>query len=129
MQTTEEIEGFLIALELQYEKLDDNMWVVYDESHPENIVIYRTDTILNFRVKLFDLAENQDPALYRTLLELNAKEMLHGAYAIEEEAVVIVGALEVENIDDNEFQAVIDSFSLAISTHYEMLKDDIQKDA
>lgn len=122
MRTTEDIEGFLIDLELQFERLDDGMWVVSDEAHPENIVVYRTDTILNFRVKLFDLAEGQDPSLYRTLLELNAKEMLHGAYAIEENAVVIVGALEIENIDANEFQAVIDSFSLAISSNYDELK-------
>ena len=46
---------------------------------------------------------------------------LHGAFGIENNAVVLVGALEIENLDRNEFQAIIDSFSLALTTHHEEL--------
>lgn len=126
MRTHDEIEGFLIELELPYERLDDGMWVLHDaESHMQNIVAYVTDTILNFRVKLFDLPEKTD-TLFRTLLELNASEMVHGAYGIEKNAVVISGALELENLDINEVQAAIDSFAVAISTHHAQLKDLIE---
>jgi len=126
MRTHDEIEGFLIELELPYERLSEGMWVLHDaESHMQNVVAYVTDTILNFRVKLFDLPESTD-TLFRKLLELNASEMVHGAYGVEENAVVITGALELENLDINEVQAAIDSFSVAISTHHALLTELIE---
>ena len=59
--------------------------------------------------------------LYRTLLSLNTTEMMHGAYGLEGEAVVIVHALEMENLDLNEFQAVIDDMSMAVAKHQPQL--------
>ena len=56
--------------------------------------------------------------LYRTLLALNTTEMVHGAFGIEGDTVVIVHALELENLDFNEFQAVIDDMSMAVAKHH-----------
>ena len=47
--------------------------------------------------------------------------MVHGAFGIEEKSIVIVNALELENLDYNEFSAVVDDFSLAVSKHYPTL--------
>ena len=47
--------------------------------------------------------------------------MVHGAFGLEGDAVVIVHALELENLDLNEFQAVIDDVSMAIAKHYPIL--------
>ena len=65
-----------------------------------------------------DLPRADREALYRTLLSLNTAEMVHGAFGLEGDAVVIVHALDLENLDFNEFQAVIDDVSLAIARHY-----------
>jgi hypothetical protein len=43
--------------------------------------------------------------------------MVHGAFGIEGDAVVIVHALELENLDFNEFQAVVDDMTMAVSKH------------
>ena len=43
--------------------------------------------------------------------------MVHGAFGLEGDAVVIVHALELENLDFNEFQAVIDDMSMAVAKH------------
>ena len=43
--------------------------------------------------------------------------MVHGAFGLEGDAVVIVHALEIENLDLNEFQAVIDDMSMAVAKH------------
>jgi len=126
MRNAEEIESFLLDLGLPFQRLSDEpvMWLLNDEeSHLQNILAYKTDTILNFRVKLFDLSAETPAALLRHLLVLNAAEMVHGSYGIEENAVVITGALELENIDLNEVQAMLDSFSLAISTHHGELSE------
>ena len=58
---------------------------------------------------------------FQTLLHLNASEMLHGAYGLEEGFVVTTDALELENLDYNEFQATLDDISLAVTKHYPVL--------
>ena len=45
------------------------------------------------------------------MLTLNTTEMVHGAFGLEGETVVIIHALELENLDLNEFQAVVDDMS------------------
>jgi len=47
--------------------------------------------------------------------------MVHGAFGLEGEAVVLVDALELENLDFNEFQAVIDDMSMAVTKHHPTL--------
>ena len=44
--------------------------------------------------------------------------MVHGAFGLEGDAVVIVHALELENLDLNEFQAVVDDMSMAVAKHH-----------
>ena len=77
-----------------------------------------------FRVKVLDLdrvAVGQRQALYERLLELNASEMIHGAYGLEQGAVVVTDALQLENLDFNEFQSTVDDIGLAVSRHYATL--------
>jgi hypothetical protein len=119
MKSIELLEGHLIALELAFERVNDTMWLVHnpDGVHGD-VVVYLTDQLANFRLRVFDLPPNPTMALLRRLLELNASDMVHGAYGIEGNDVVIEGSLEVENLDRNEVQAMLDSFALAIGTHH-----------
>jgi hypothetical protein len=59
--------------------------------------------------------------LFQTLLTLNAAEMMHGAYGLEGGKIVISDALQLENLDFNEFQATIDDITLAVADHYPRL--------
>jgi len=59
----------------------------------------------------------QREELFRTLLELNAAEMMHGAYGVEGNSVVICDALQLENLDFNEFAASMDDISMAVASH------------
>jgi Tir chaperone family protein CesT len=47
--------------------------------------------------------------------------MVHGAFGLEGDSVVIVHALELENLDLNEFQAVIDDMTMAVVKHQPIL--------
>jgi hypothetical protein len=123
MASKEDVERLLIELELPFERLDDELWVVVnDADQGENLVVYLADSVLTIRVKVFDLPESPSLELYRRLLELNATQVVHGAFGIESDNVVLVGALELENLDRNEFQALVDSFTLALGSHYSELK-------
>jgi hypothetical protein len=47
--------------------------------------------------------------------------MVHGAFGVEGKAVVITYALQLENLDFNEFQAAVEDITMAISKHYPVL--------
>ena len=56
-------------------------------------------------------------AFYRRLLEINASEIVHGSYGIEENNVVISDALELEDLDFSELRSSFESMVLAASSH------------
>lgn len=53
----------------------------------------------------------------RRLLELNASGLLHAAFAIESNEIVLTAALELQNLDTNELEAVLGDFDMALSEH------------
>lgn len=123
MRSRDDIESYLARAEVPYEEVgQDGMWLVRDSSLGENIAIKTAGSLLLFRVKVLDLAEVTDKrGLFEELLSLNASDLVHGAYGISEEAVVLTCTLQAENLDYNELQAVLDDFSLALANHYEKL--------
>ena len=54
--------------------------------------------------------------LFQRLLELNS-ELMHSSYGLSEGRVVLSGAQELQNLDLNEFQAVLDDMTMALDTH------------
>jgi hypothetical protein len=119
MATREDIERYLIQIEHPHETVKENMWIVRDTA---NIVITYAPPLVLFRTKLMEVPQQNREAFFRLLLELNATQMIHGAYGIEDDSVVLIDTLEVENLDFNEFQATLDAFSLAIGQDYQQLK-------
>jgi hypothetical protein len=122
MRTYEDIEGYLLRLSQPFEELKKGLWVIHDEyDNIDNIVIHFAPPVIVFRVNLMKVPEKNREDFFRKLLELNATEMLHGAYGIEGEKVVAMATLQTENLDYNEFQAAVDSLSMAIADHYKIL--------
>lgn len=122
MQLAERIESILVDLDFPFEKIGESTWIINDEAaHVRNIVVYLTESLLNFRVKLMEIPDNAEPSAFRTLLEYNVAEMVHCAYGVEGNNVVITGTLTSENLDSNEVAAMLTAISIAISTHYPAL--------
>jgi hypothetical protein len=119
MATREDIEHYLIQIEHPHETIKENMWIVRDAA---NIVITYAPPLVVFRTKLMEVPQQDREAFFRLILELNATQMTHGAYGIENNSIVLIDTLEVENLDFNEFQATLDSFSLVIAQDYQKLK-------
>lgn len=123
MKTNEDIEQYLIDMNMPYEKLGDGIWALNNtEEGIDNIIIMHSAPLIIFRVKLMPLPENNRAELMEVLLRLNAEEMTGGAYGIEGDNVVIIDSLQSENLDFNEFQGSIDCLSMAIREHYPILK-------
>ena len=126
MRTNDDIEAYLIQLNLPFEQIEAGMWVIHDEfENIDNIVIYHTPPVIIFRVKLMnlgDVPQDRRFELFEQLLVLNTTDMIHGAYGLEDDNIVCVDSLQSENLDFNEFQASVEALSLAISSHYALLK-------
>ena len=125
MVNREDVVNFLNRMELDYEEVSDGMWLAYpDEEHGGTpLVISHAPPLLVFRLKVLDVPRDGDKChqLYRRLLEANASEMVHAAYGLEEDDVILTDSLQLENLDFNEFQATVDSFQMAMATQLEAL--------
>ncbi|HLK88741.1 MAG TPA: YbjN domain-containing protein [Polyangia bacterium] len=115
MKSAEDVESYLLRMGVAHETLNPGIWVVKTDGPPLAVSI--AGPVVAFRLKVMDLPKGGREELYRALLSLNTTEMVHGAFGLEGEAVVIVCALELENLDLNEFQAVIDDMSMAVAKH------------
>ncbi len=128
MRSNESIERCIAkyaegALEVDYEVIEDGLWVIHDEyDNVENIVVHHEPPLIVFRVKLMECPEQNREELFRRLLELNATEIPHGAFGLENGNVVLIDTLQSENLDQNELDASIDSLILTIGAHYQELR-------
>ena len=118
MKSAADVESYLMKMELSYEEARENTWVVNGLDGIDNIMVTLAGPVLVFRVKVMDVPRHSREECFRTLLELNATEMMHGAYGIEGDSIVISDALQIENLDYNEFAATVDDITLAVASHH-----------
>jgi hypothetical protein len=124
MVTREDLESFLIRMELDYEEVDEGMFLIRGQDHGLPVVVHYADDLLLIRMKVMDLPEGPDGNLdlFRTLLELNATDVVHGAYGIENGELVLSDYLGLETLDFPELQASMESIQLAASSHMERIR-------
>ncbi|MEZ4326936.1 MAG: hypothetical protein R3B40_17090 [Polyangiales bacterium] len=125
MRTRDDIEAYLVRSQLPYRELgeDGTMWLVRDPDWGEHVVVNLAGPLTIFRMKVTTLdAIERREEFFATLLEMNARDMIHGAYGISDGVVVLTCTLRAENLDYNEFQGTFDDFSLALSNHLETLR-------
>jgi len=116
------IEQYLIELKYSYREVKPNLWLLDDtENDLEGIVVMYADPIVIIQVQVMEAPKLNSHEFYRKLLELNASDMLHGAYGLEGSKVVIIDTLRYETMDYPEFRATLDAISLALTQHYPIL--------
>jgi hypothetical protein len=120
MKSAEDVESYLLRMGVQYETVKPGIWLLHVDGQ-SRLAVSIAGPVVAFRLKVMDLPAERREELYRKLLELNTTEMVHGAFGVEGDAAVIVHALELENLDFNEFQAVVDDMSMAIGKYHSNL--------
>jgi hypothetical protein len=123
MVTREDVDSYLLRTGLETEEVEEGMWVVRGDEIPAPLVVHHSPPLVVFRLKVMDVPRDEQRCgqLFRTLLSLNATDLVHAAYALEEGDVILTESLEAENLDFNEFQATVDSFQMAAASHLETL--------
>ncbi len=124
MVTREDLESFLIRMDLDWQEVDEGMYLVRGRNSGLPMVVHHADNLLLIRLKVMDMPE-ASPAeadLYRRLLELNATDVIHGAYGIEDGELILSDTLELETLDLHELQASMESIELAAVSHMETIR-------
>lgn len=121
MISREDVQSWLERLaggRLEIRELESNLWLVRTEEGSELVVHYAPPVvILRMRVMELPGQEPRRSELFRQLLELNARELIHGSYGLEGDHIVLTDALELADLDFSEFEASFDSITLALATH------------
>ncbi len=121
MRTREDIEAYLTRSKYPHEEIADRTWLVRDPGGiHENVVVRVTDELAVFRVKVLELPgidQKKREAFFVALLEMNAGDMVHGAYGVHDGQVLLTATLRLENLDYNEFIGTLDDFSIALAKH------------
>jgi hypothetical protein len=121
MMTREDLESYLIRMELDVNEVEECMWIVKSAEDGPSIVVIYSPPVVVLRMKVMDLPAGADDVrlapFYRRLLELNATEIVHGSYGLEEQEVVLSDALELETLDFTELRSSYESMTLAASSH------------
>ena len=127
MVTQNDIEIYLDDSGFSFEKVDDGLWRVESpENNVDNIILSYAEPIIVFRIKLMKSPESNKESFYERLLKLNATEIPHGAFGIEDDNVVVIDTLQLENLNRNELQASIDSLAFTVTQYYNELKGYVQ---
>ena len=123
MLNKEDIEGFLDRLSAEgasHKEVEPGLWVVKPGGAFDfNLVVHFSPPVVVLRVKVMELPKDRAALaqLSHRLLEMNASEMVHGSYGIEESAVVVTETLELSHLDFEEFLAAYESIVLALGAH------------
>ena len=129
MANNEQIVAYFDELGIPHEQIKPGMWMVKDAAGAvSNIAVQHDDPVLVLRVNVMTVPEgraNED--IFRALLQLNVRDMVHGCYGIDGNDVVAVVTLLSETLDKEELQAAVDDLSLALTTHLPALARLIQE--
>jgi hypothetical protein len=123
MVTKEDIESFLDRLNADgasFREVEPGLWLVRPGGEMDfDIVVHYSPPVVLLRVKVMSLPKSDHAlaTLSRRLLELNASDLVHGSYGIEEDAIVMTEALELSHLDYEEFQAAYEGITLSLASH------------
>jgi hypothetical protein len=123
MVTKEDIEGWLNRLGADgasFSEVEPGLWVAKPAGELDfSVVVNYSPPVVLLRVKVMTLPTNREAlaTLSRRLLELNATDLVHGSYGIEDESIVMTEALELSHLDYEEFLAAFESITVALASH------------
>jgi hypothetical protein len=123
MVTREDVEGYLVRMELPFQEIEEGLWVVGDSQEAAPVIVNYAPPLLVVRVEVMTAPQDEDlrKGLFRELLELNATDLVHGAYGLDEDEIVLVDTLQLVDLDFSELQASLESILMALRSHYETL--------
>lgn len=118
------VKSFLqnLQLDIRHENSKEGIFIVSNESEGIlNLIICVAHPIVIFEQFIFEIKEDGHQ-VYKSLLQKN-RDIIHGAFVLDDSGrkVIFRDSLQIENLDQNEFGATINSLSLLLSEFSEQI--------
>ena len=117
MRSVKDVEAYLAGLNRKYAPVEGQPGTYLITTNPAMPpVALRVDPpLVVVRVRIGDVPKTDHVELFRKLLNLNAKALVHSSYGIDDDSIVLSAAHELENLDFNEVEATLDEIDLALT--------------
>src|SRR6478736_680964 len=121
MIAVEDLQGWVDRLGgggLEVEHPAESVWVVHSQDGA-GVVVSLLPPVAVLRIRVMESPKDgkRRAELFQRLLELNAADLLHGAYGVEGGHVVLTDTLALDGLDYVAFEASYDAMTLALATH------------
>lgn len=111
-----------LQLDIKHENQKEGIFIVSNEQDGIfNLIICVAHPIVIFEQFIFEIkAEGHE--VYKALLKKN-RDIIHGAFVLDDSGkkVIFRDSLQLENLDQNEFGATLNSLSLLLSEYSEQI--------
>ena len=124
IRTSDDLEAQLGRLGRRYERHPDGTFVLSLGANQPPAALLLVPPVLVVQVAIGPAPKDIAIAapIYKKLLELNASALLHSAFGLENEQIVLAAALELESLDLNELEAVLADIDVALGEHVPLLR-------
>jgi hypothetical protein len=125
IQSNEDLEGYLLRLERRFERAEDGTYLLSMGADRPLVALRVAAPVLVAQVDIGRAPANDasGAVLFRKLLVLNATALVHAAYGIEGDKIVLSAALELKNLDLNELEAVLADLDMALANQVPTLRE------
>ena len=121
-RTADDVETYLLTLGRQFEKSETGggaaTFLVQAPDTP--VIALRVlppIVAVNVAIGPVPTDEKHQVAIYRRLLELNATSLMHAAYGLDGDNIILSAALALDNLDANELEATLSDIDVAVVRH------------
>lgn len=124
MRSEKDVEAYLLRLNRRFTTVDGQpgTFLVRASDDMPPMAVRVDPPLVVVRVHVGDVAGPDHAPLFRKLLELNARSLVHASFGLEDDRIVLSAALELENLDFNELEATLDEIDMALSQQVPTLK-------
>ena len=121
MRSTKDVEAYLLRMEKPWTEADPGTFVIQLEGAP--LALKCASPLVLARIEIGPAPKSGREKLFEHLLRLNATTLVHSAYGLDNETITLSAALEMENLDYNELEAVVAEFDLALGQQLTQIRE------
>jgi hypothetical protein len=114
MKTREDIQAYMIRSGLPFEEVDEATWLVRI-STGRNAVVRLEGPLVLVRADVGPIPKKDRERFYAELLRENAGDLVHCAYGIDGDQVIVSDALILETLDYDELVSTLDDMGMVLS--------------
>jgi Tir chaperone protein (CesT) family len=128
IRTSDDLEAQLGRLGRRYERTPDGTFILALGPNQPPAALLMVPPVLVVQVAVGAAPTDLTKAapIYKKLLELNNSALLHAAFGLEGDQIVLAAALELDSLDLNELEAVLADIDVALGEHIPLLRSMVQ---